>query len=313
MVEDTAPWLAGFSEFRAREIDPMVGELETARIAARNEALKRASWAVPLALLAVGLVWLYLPQDFLIFAAFFAVGGTWAFVQYPIVKQQKDMKQKLVNRLCGFFGLEFHMVPTRDPIPELRRLGLVPSHNRDGREDQVCGTYAGVTLEMTDLHLREVSGSGKDKRDVTVYRGPAFKFSFPKRFDGTTLIKADGSLIGNWLNSFGMGDKQRVRLEDPEFEKQFEVYGTDQVEARYLLTPAFMQHMITLRQSLGDRMQAAFAGESLYIVANNNQDRFEVSGYSGSAINAQLDKFVDDIGILFRIIETLNLQSTTRL
>ena len=75
MAEDPAPWLTGFDDFRAREIEPMIGELETAREQARSEALKRASWLVPLALLAVGLVWLYLPGDFLIFAIFFAAIG----------------------------------------------------------------------------------------------------------------------------------------------------------------------------------------------------------------------------------------------
>ncbi|MGE0667499.1 MAG: DUF3137 domain-containing protein [Sphingomonadales bacterium] len=313
MASDAAPWLDGFDEFRAREIEPMVGDLESARLQARNDALKRASWLVPLALLGVGLVWLYLPGDFLIFAIFLAVGGCWAFIQHPIIKHQKDVKQKLVTRLCGFFGLDFCPVPKRDPIPELRRLGLVPSHNRDGREDQVSGSYDGVRLEMTDLHLREVTGSGKDKRDVTVFRGPVFCFSFPKRFNGSTIIKADGWVIGNWLGGIGMGERERVALEDPAFEKCFEVYGTDQVEARYLLTPGFMQQLLDLRESLGSKLQAAFDGDSFYVVANNGQDHFEVQGYSGQTINAQLDKFVADIGILFRIIRTLNLTSTTRL
>ncbi|MEN3976544.1 DUF3137 domain-containing protein [Emcibacter sp. SYSU 3D8] len=313
MANDAAPWLTGFDEFRAREIDPIIGELEAARHEARNAALKRASWFIPLALLGVGLVWLYLPGDFLIFAAFVAVGGSWAFIQHPIIRHQKVVKEKLVTRLCGFFGLDFCLVPRHDPIPELRRVGLLPSHNRDGREDQVSGVYEGVRLEMTDLHLRQVSGSGKNKRDVTVFRGPVFSFSFAKRFHGTTIIKADATVIGNWFGSIGMGDMERVRLEDPEFEKCFEVYGTNQVEARYLLTPGFMQQLIELRNSLGSKMQAAFDGDSLYIAANNGQDHFEVQGYSGKAVNVQLDRFVGDIGILFRIIRTLNLESKTRL
>ncbi len=313
MAEDAAPWLTGFDEFRDREIEPMIGALERARHEARGAALKRASWLIPLALLAVGLVYLYLPGDFLIFAVFLAVGGSWAWIQYPIIQHQKNVKQTLVTRLCGFFGLEYFMEPKRDPIPELRRVGLLPSHNKESREDQVSGSYAGVRLALTDLRLRQESGSGKDRREVTVFEGPVFCFSFPKRFNGTTIIKADGSLIGNFFGGIGTGDRERVTLEDPAFEKCFEVYGTDQVEARYLLTPGFMQRLMDLRESLGDRMQAAFNGDSLYIVANNGQNKFEVQGYSGQAVNVQLDKFIADIGILFRVIETLNLDSKTRL
>ena len=146
-----------------------------------------------------------------------------------------------------------------------------------------------------------------------MFEGPVFSFSFPKRLNGTTIIKADGSLIGNFFGGIGMGDRERVTLEDPEFEKCFEVYGTDQVEARYLLTPGFMQQLMDLRESLGDRMQAAFNCDSLYIVAKNGQNKFVVQGYSGQAVNVQLDKFIADIGILFRVIDTLNLDSKTRL
>jgi len=39
---------------------------------------------------------------------------------------------------------------------------------------------------------------------------------------------------------------KRVGLVDPVFEKIFEAYGTDQVEARYLLTPTFMQRLVRL-------------------------------------------------------------------
>jgi hypothetical protein len=313
MADTDAPWLTGFDEFRSRELTPMIGELENARREARGAALKRASWVLPLAILVCGLVYLYLPGDFLIFAIFFAVGGSWAFIQHPIIKHQKEVKQKLITRLCGFFALEYFMEPKVDPIPELRRVGLLPSHNKERREDQVAGTYDGVRLQMTDLCLREESGSGKDKREVTVFEGPVFSFSFPKRFNGTTIIKADGSLLGNFFGGIGMGDRERVKLEDPKFEKCFEVYGTDQVEARYLLTPAFMEQLMELRESLGNRMQAAFNGDSFYVVANNGQNKFEVKGYSGEAVGVQLDKFIADIGILFRIIRTLNLNSTTRL
>ncbi len=313
MVDGSAPWLDGFDAFRAKEIDPLVAELEEARKAARAAARGRALWVVPLALAVIGIAFWLIPVDFALIAGLVAGGMAWAYIQSPVIDHQKEVKGKLVGRLCAFFGLDFAPEPGRDPIPELRRVGLLPGHNREAKEDQVSGVYQGVRLEMTDLHLRNVSGSGKNKRDVTVFRGPVLCFSFPKRFNGTTIIKPDGSLIGNWLGGFGMGDKERVRLEDPEFEACFEVYGTDQVEARYLLTPAFMQYLMQLRRGLGKRMQAAFSGESLYIVANNNQNRFEIRGYSASGINEQLDSFIADLDIVFSVIRTLNLTSTTRL
>ena len=50
-------------------------------------------------------------------------------------------------------------------------------------------------------------------------------------------------MIGQKLQSFttAFSKRQLIKLEDPEFEKLFAVYGDDQIEARYILTPALMQ------------------------------------------------------------------------
>ena len=39
---------------------------------------------------------------------------------------------------------------------------------------------------------------------------------------------------------------RKVGLEDPHFEKIFEVFGDDQVEARAILTPVFMEELVAL-------------------------------------------------------------------
>ena len=285
-----------------------------ARKVARAAAWDRAKWAIPLAVTAIALAFVLLPIDFALSAAFIGGVVAFAYVVRPIINHQKSVKERLVTRLCGFFGLEFCAVPKRSPIADLSRVRLLAGHNRVELEDQVSGVYDGVHIEMTELDLREVTRSKSGSRTRFVFQGPAFCFSFPKRFNGTTIIfKSKWSLLGNWLDSCSIEGMERVRLEDPQFDESFEVYGTDQIEARYLLTPGFMEHLLNLRASLGDKTQAAFSGENFYIVANNGENRFEVHGLSADTVSAQLDKFVADIGIIFRIIDTLNLDSRTRL
>ena len=40
------------------------------------------------------------------------------------------------------------------------------------------------------------------------------------------------------------GGRDVVKLEDPEFEKEFVVYAHDQVEARYVLSPSLMRRLL---------------------------------------------------------------------
>jgi hypothetical protein len=42
-------------------------------------------------------------------------------------------------------------------------------------------------------------------------------------------------------------ERKLIRLEDPRFEKEFCVYGEDQVEARYILTPSLMERILAFK------------------------------------------------------------------
>ena len=71
----------------------------------------------------------------------------------------------------------------------------------------------------------------------------------------------------NFFKKLGqMGKTQRVKLEGPVFEKAFEVYSTDQVEARFILTPDFMERLIGLERTFkGRQVRCAFSGGCMYL------------------------------------------------
>ena len=68
---------------------------------------------------------------------------------------------------------------------------------------------------------------------------------FNKNFNGHTVVLPDTAekILGKFGQSLqSMSSRgELVKLEDPEFEKEFCVYGDDQVEARYILSPALMK------------------------------------------------------------------------
>ena len=60
---------------------------------------------------------------------------------------------------------------------------------------------------------------------------------FHKDFKGKTTILRDR------LFKLRFGES-RVKMENPDFENTFDVYSTDQVEARYLITPFMMERLL---------------------------------------------------------------------
>ena len=65
-----------------------------------------------------------------------------------------------------------------------------------------------------------------------------------KRFHGHTIMTQDKGKVGSWFKEKTSSFK-RADLVDPEFEKLFDVFTTDQVEARYLIDPRIIENLKT--------------------------------------------------------------------
>jgi hypothetical protein len=110
-----------------------------------------------------------------------------------------------------------------------------------------------------------------------------------------------------WFNVLDRPDNggfQRVGLEDPKFERDFEVYGTDQVEARNLIDPTFMERLRALESQFGSqRLRCAFKEGDL-LVAVEGGDGFELELGSMFSPLANPDRIV---GALYDMAEILRL------
>ncbi len=124
------------------------------------------------------------------------------------------------------------------------RLRLFPYYNRFYCDDYLKGTYNDVDLEIAELTLKKITHSGKKVRVYLIFKGIFIKYKSMKKFNGYTVITKDSLKIGHNPN--------HVHLEDPEFEKIFDVTGSDQIESRYLITPSFMRRLVELSKKYGN-------------------------------------------------------------
>ncbi|MDH5752259.1 MAG: DUF3137 domain-containing protein [Deltaproteobacteria bacterium] len=67
-----------------------------------------------------------------------------------------------------------------------------------------------------------------------------------------SLASASGldKVLGGVLGESGSHGLEEIRMEDPEFEKYFQVFCEDPLEANYILTPSFMARLSSFRQGL---------------------------------------------------------------
>jgi hypothetical protein len=97
-------------------------------------------------------------------------------------------------------------------------------------------------------------------------------------------------------------------LEDPEFMDMFNVYGTDQVEARYILTPALMERIKSVARRTKGQFYIAFSNNKI-TVTNHNNSKFGIGHFTSLTKdnNKLLVEFYENVCDEFAIIDDLKL------
>jgi hypothetical protein len=267
---------AFFGERYDSIIQPKLVAREDDRVKAVKKQTQFTIYGVIAALaLSIGSFVLF-QEPFGIFLGLIAGFGLYAWGSTDLNRLGKETKLMLVEPVASEFGMHFQVAPAPpSEINEFRQLGLVPGWDRAKYEDLLAGQRGDAPFQFFEAHLEEkrttTDGKGRTRTTwVTVFKGQCLTVKFPKQFKGVTKVYRDAGAF-NWLTKLGVREP-RIRLEDPVFEKAFEVYGTDQIESRFILTPDFMERLLGLERTFqGKQLRCAFAGgEMLLAVAGKN-------------------------------------------
>jgi len=108
---------------------------------------------------------------------------------------------------------------------------------------------------------------------------------------------------------------QDVKLEATSFEKRFNVYTKNQVEARYLLTPAFMERLQNLETAFGTRkIKCSFFDDQIMFAIPTRKDLFELGClYKPLSSNSDVEKFYDEITSIQQMVDHFKLTEKTGL
>ena len=295
----------GFSDYYEREVRPFLIERDDTRRSSVRTGLGIGVVSVILAAVIAGYVfWKYdNPAIALFLVALGPMGALGAFA-YFTHSIRMEVKEKIVGAIVGYVGWSFVSdVPDYD-MSDFARLFLLPTrYDRVSFEDRLSGEAHGAAFHSVEAHMekRERDGDGSDTWR-TVFRGQLMVLDFPTKTFGRTVVLRDKRR----LNKRKKGDMKRIGLADPVFENAFEAYGTDQVEGRVILDPAFMQRIVDLEQAVsGKNIQFGFNNDQLLIsVETGNQ--FEIGTLFKSLDTPdRAQKILDEVAALFDVVDTL--------
>jgi len=293
-------------------IEPVFQANEADRLAAIQTLKSRGVIGGVAALIVAVVVWQIASGSFMAGAIALLFAGllAYAWAAAPLMAVGKRVKQSYCDGIAQAMGAIYKMGDFAPPaFDRLKEWRLVPDYSRSHFEDWFAGAYKGSSYDLYEAHLEQRHTDSKGRTYYsTVFRGQLIRMHFPRDFLGVTVVRRDMGVFNVFGGQSGL---ERVGLEDPVFEKAFEVWGSDQVEARYLLHPALMQRLLDLETRMkGQKLRCAFQGGDL-LVAIEGGNRFE----AGDLFKALDDperarRIVDDIASVMRVMdEAISAQS----
>jgi hypothetical protein len=312
-----------FKDFYETQLREKLVALETSR----KRVLRR--YGVGFLLFTAIAAWNYAlvsmnPQEYLIIisVALSATGFLWfVIVTYKHKKSYRlNFKSNVVAGIVKLYNQDWqYLFDSCINQADYEKSGLFRQQiDRYNGDDLVVGQIEKTDFRFSELHTqyKQVTYGSKGQRRehwVTIFRGLFMHADFNKIFLGTTYVLPDTAekLFGSFgqklqkLSSRG----DLVKLENQEFEKRFVVYSSDQVEARYILTPSIMEAMVNLSMRFGNSVYFSFVGSRVYFARSFSHGLFE-PGLFRSGVNYKDAKEMFELfGMISILIQELNLNT----
>lgn len=337
-----------FNQFYKNELTPVIQELERDR-----KRIVGKLWLVifsGIAVLVLSGMLNRLNFEYYIYVAFGGVFVVWKFFQI-VLEEEDELKLKVkttaINPLIKRVNESFKYIPNQTIHKKIvNEAGFFkPKLASVSGDDYVEGKVytEGIHDTSTEMTFCEIEGkysfSSHQRTVMPFFRGLFYVVDFNKHFDGHVYVfpkkkEIEYTLLENVVEP----DKEtfkKVELESVSFTKLFDVYGTDPILTRYILTPRLMERIeqfsayamtheaymtetfpnmsIAKRRSLRRKKKGygvmpffSFKNGMLYILIPTQTKHFEFK------LMKRLDErvfenYYYDIILALRIVEELNL------
>ena len=267
-------------------------------------------------------LWVGIPFSLLIFL--FLIHG---LVDDFFIKKQKkyirSLKTKAYKKIFKLFDLEYSKSTSPEFVDYQNTVLKYISKDKKINikiftyimrfEDEISGIFKDIPFKLCDATIikQHKIKCEVDKGETPIFQGLMLAVKLNKIFDKETVIKTDN------FNLFNI-KKNLVKLEDNEFNKRFKVYADNEVEARYIITPSFMERLKNFHKNKKDKTIIFFdskcsESKNMYVLTNTGKDNFEIP-FNKSILNEKyyynlLKELVDmlEIAVALKLEQNIGL------
>jgi hypothetical protein len=218
-----------------------------------------------------------------------------------------SVEETILPHIFSFLGKDFiHRKKGEWDIRSLQDSEIHPRIYKAEYENYIKGSYNGVGIEFAKTCLYD--RNRYDSNETTTHKGILLRLDMNKKFISKTIVIQDSGKIGNFFENKSH-KFENVTLEDPLFEKEFEVYSENQVEARYLLTASFMDRLLKLKEFFqATNIRCSFYDDKFLLMIKCFHNFFEPKSIDHPVdFEDDMQLILTEMNLIFQIIDILKL------
>jgi len=213
----------------------------------------------------------------------------------------KNKKDNIIPKCFSFLG-DLKVGQNVISSSFIKKSMLFDDFNVPEIDEEFSGCFANTTFSLSEEEITK--GSGKHKK--WVFNGIFIAIRMHKPIHGHTAIFNCSLFDKPFILKL-----EKVEIEDPEFMKENYIYSSDQIEARFILTPIFIERLKALKMAFNsERVDIAFFDDYALLALHCSKNLFETFTIRRPVTDTRIfDKFYDEMLSLKNLIESLKMDN----
>lgn len=206
---------------------------------------------------------------------------------------KRIMKAYYFNFIMNTFNLREGI--TKEELKDnIKQSGFFPSYDKMYIDDNFTGEISGVKYNISECTLKRDPVDDRMPETV-IFHGVVISFELQKEFAANTILTFQPKQVYK-------SGVEIVKLEDVDFDRMFTVFSNNQIEARYLLNPIFMEKLKNFKVEFSATdMDCSFFDNKAIFAISTKEDLFEIV----SLFNSLTSSVNDDIEQCCRQIKSI--------
>ena len=230
-----------------------------------------------------------------------------------ISKYRNNFKENIIQKMLSFlepslyYNKNAHILKEEFMWSDLFQTKIDKFEGNDLVEGDIGETH----IRFSDIQALHKTTYENKTIWHTIFKGQFFIADLNKVFNGRMVVLPDSAekiigVAGTFLQRYNPNREKLIKLDNPEFEKEFVVYADDEISSRYILTQSMMQKILNFKRKSKKKIYLSFRNSKIFIAIASDY-MFEPDLFKPLNNFGKIKEYYESFALVVGIVDDLKL------